>query len=156
MTRREFLEKTAKLLAAVVALILIAWTGFALVGVVLHPSQPLRPWEFEVKNTALAIGLGLLIVTALAAAPMAPGAVGGVVFGSRPRPAGAAAAVLAFVLWHLSVILLRPGDVPYMSWLGWVINLAWWGYFGSVGGAFAVAVRTGWREGGSRKSAPAP
>lgn len=153
MRRREFLAKSAKLLAAISALVLVGWLVASLAGLALTPILHEAPPKW-------AIGILLLpgLVMGLAI-PMIPGAIGGIIFPTWPRRAGAAAALLAVALWWLLALLFRPGYVPHMSWLAWIINgavnLALLAYLGSVGGAFAVAVRAGWREGGSRKSAPA-
>jgi len=150
MTRREFLAKTVRLLAAISALVLGVQGVARLAGVARTPVV------YEAPSKLAITLLAVLTLLAALAIPMIPGAIGGIIFPRRPRPAGAAAALLAATLWWLLSLVFGLGDVPHMSWLGWVINgalnVAWLAYFGSVGGAFAAAVRAGWREGRTRDS----
>jgi len=163
MTRRAFLVKAT------------TWIGIAIAGVaiVVVKSAAIRAiievvdLVYEVRSRPLAdLALGalvpLLIIVGLMLWVMPPilaGALGALTTSRRPRLAGAIAAWLVCGVdlgyrfltqgWHGLMVSAPFVSVQPKAWqalvVGVALALAWWGYWGSLGGAFMANWRAGRR-----------
>ena len=158
MTRRAFVGKTAKVLALVVAALVGLWLTPLVIGALVEMlAQPQSSLE-------LLLFLLMAVVAAVVsvAPPMVMGMVGAAVWRRRPGLAGAiaggvgcvASAVACGLTDRATVVRVGPLRVSLLphdrpSWVALLITLAigvaWWAFFGNVGGRFLAGYRAGRR-----------
>lgn len=160
MTRREFLRKAAKVGAVAAAAGLAVW----LVQLARSVVPALR--EGDARGVGWGVLLFILFIGLSVVPPMLVGMAGGAIGKRRPGRAGAIAGVVCLALLGM-LLVVSPGLRQSLSNLGTdvgrtkptglgvfnaCISLAWWAFWGSIGGDFVGKYRAGRAGEGDRRT----
>ena len=156
MTRRAFLARLAKRIGLTLAAVFLAWVGLVVIREIVGFAKQPHPLSDL-------MGFGIFVLVAIAALivsvgpPIAAGIIGVVIYARRPRLTGAVAGVLAMGAVSALMVPVAPmlrasgiGHVERLTWSWLLTCIAWWGFWGNIGG-YCVAK---WREGRRMRGTP--
>jgi len=157
MTRRAFLARLAKRIGLTLAAVFLAWVGLVVIrGIVDFAMQP-HPLS-DLMGFAIFVLVAIAGLIVSVGLPIAAGIIGAAICARRPRVAGAIAGVVAMGVVCALIVSLMPVlratgivHIKPFTWVGLFAPIAWWGFWGNVGGACMA----GWREGRRMRDVPA-